>query len=342
MLKKSFIFIGLIVAALFTCCSRDTIINITGSNTGTVYVLYEGGQNPGSGDYSLIDLSIGTISNDVYKNSNSGQLLNQYPDGVRLSDSALYLTAQGSFGNEGTIYKINARTNVLVSAHNAVINGYSIDISGTKGFVTSGPSGKVLVFDLATLIIIDTISVGVYPQEILAYNDKVYVGNQSVFGGAEDSTVSVIDANTNQVIATVIVGKDPNSIVLLDDGRIMVSSSGANRVSIINGTSLQASVNTPVSFSGGLAVGNSNRVYLSSGPNTVSLIDASNLTVTNFLTADSVVNVYGIGFDKNNNRLYLADAKNFTSNGEVFIYDSNANFVAKYTTGVAPRRIIFK
>ncbi len=91
-----------------------------------------------------------------------------------------------------------------------------------------------------------------------------------------------------------------------------------------------------------MAVGAGNFVYLVSGANTVSLIDATNLSITNFLTANSVVNIYGMSFDKINNRLYLADAKNFTTNGEVFIYDSNANYITKYTTGIAPRRIIFR
>jgi hypothetical protein len=54
-------------------------------------------------------------------------------------------------------------------------------------------------------------------------------------------------------------------------------------------------------------------------------------------------NVYGIAFDGVNHILYIADALNFTSNGQVWTFSTAGTHLKTYSIGgIAPVRFAFK
>ena len=138
-----------------------------------VYVLSEGSGSPGSAKLSMLDLQNTSYTENIFNPGNLGL----FPDGLIYHENHLYLTEQGNFGGSGKIYKLDTLGNVLNST-TVGRNPYSLTISNDKIYITNGPASNVSVLNLNDLSLVTTVTVGVYPQEILAKNNKVFVANK--------------------------------------------------------------------------------------------------------------------------------------------------------------------
>jgi YVTN family beta-propeller protein len=165
------------------------------SQNTKAYILSEG-SGPNSSKLSSYTYSGNSFTLNIFSPGNLGL----YPDGIIKHNSNLFILEQGGFGGQGKIYKLDSNGTVL-SSQAFGTNPYSDAIANNKIYATNGPASKVTVLNMSNFSTIKEITVGAYPQEILGYQNKVYVCNTSLFGGAHDSSVSVINAITDSVIA---------------------------------------------------------------------------------------------------------------------------------------------
>jgi YVTN family beta-propeller protein len=182
-----------------------------------IYILSEGGFSAGTSRLDRYETSSQTYHSNVFQNGSLGL----YPDGLLVHGETLYITEQGGFGGTGTIYLADT-LGVVQAAADAGINPYMLALHSDKLYITNGPAGLVTVLNAADLSPVTGIGVGVFPQEIVAHGDYVYVANNSLWGGDNDYTVSVIDPATDQVINSVYVGLNPSAIAPLPDGSVLV------------------------------------------------------------------------------------------------------------------------
>jgi len=102
-------------------------------------------------------------------------------------------------------------------------------------YVSNGGSNTVSVLDLVSLRPDRTLQVGAGPTGLAAnpMRNEVYVVNTGTPNG--NGSVSVIDTNTNTVVATIPVHKLPYSIDVDQAGhRAYVANSGSNTVSVLD------------------------------------------------------------------------------------------------------------
>jgi YVTN family beta-propeller protein len=256
----------------------------------------------------------------------------------------LYITEQGNFNAAGKIYKTDMNGTVVVQ-NSVGKNPYSLCAANNKLYITNGPVSKISVVEPNSLGTIKEITVGVYPQEIISYNNKVLVCNTSAYGGASDSTISIIDANSDEVVKTLKVAKDPSGLAITNDGKLLVASAdpggkiyifGANNYNLVD------SLFSPFGFSKDFSIDKlSNNVYFIGINSEVIKLNLDTKTFTKFITkptADSFI--YGYVYDYVGQKHYLADAKNFTSAGNLLVYNANGTMSKSIMAGVAPRRII--
>jgi hypothetical protein len=191
--------------------------------------------------------------------------------------------------------------------------------------------------------------VGAYPQELIAVNSKIYVCNTSVFGGASDSTVSVIDVASDSVVSTLVLRKDPTSIAWMEENNknvVYVGCQGGGGViyKIDAQTSVKMdSMQVPNGFDKDICAVSGNLYYISASNNIDMLVFPSK-TVTTVVTnpAPGTVYFYGYGKDPFSGDHFVLDAGNFSVDGKLYIYNSQGVLQRTFSTGVAPRRIIFK
>lgn len=320
-------------------------LTVNAQHLSKVYILSEGGFSPGSAALSMLDVQNNQFSLNIFFPGNLGL----FPDGLVLHNDNLYLTEQGNFSASGRIYKLDTLGNVLSSAIVGT-NPYSLTISNNKIYITNGPASNVSVLNLSNFSLIKTISVGVYPQEIISFNNRVFVANNSRFGGNADSTISVIDANTDSLIHTIIVRKDPSSLAISNDNHLLVGCPGnanVGRIFKINPDNFQI-IDTfliPVyGFGKDISVDkNSNKIYFIANTNDIVEYDLNTRTANLILASQAQNNFYyGYGFDFLHRRHYVLDAKNFAVNGTLSVLSSTGSLINSYTTRIAPRRVAFE
>ena len=161
--------------------------------------------------------------------------------------------------------------------------------------------------------VIQTISLGPEPgnghqPSAVAVNPstgRVYVAN------TWSNNVSVVDPDSNSVVATVAVGTQPQGIAVNPaSNRVYVTNTWANSVSVLDGASNLVIATVPVGENpDGVAVNpNTNRVYVANfADGTVSVIDG----VTNQPAGPPVpvgVEPRGVAVDPAANRVYVANA----------------------------------
>ncbi len=154
-----------------------------------------------------------------------------------------------------------------------------------------------------------SINVGSHPNGVAVVGNRAYVAN-----GASD-TVSVVDVNTTQIVATIPVDHTPTYVVARPDGtRVYVSNANSATVSVIDTTSNRLIRSVGVyggayaQIPGGLAISpDGTKLYVSTFDGTVSLID----TTTNTWTGLKFIRpgITNLEVSADGERLYIADTQ---------------------------------
>ena len=345
---KKFYAIAFVLFALFIGCNRDSITNSNNEysfNSSGAYILSEGGFSPGTAKLSFYS----TAKDTFYTNIFNPGIIGLFSDGLVYSGGFLYMCEQGKYGQPGKFYKLDTNGAVL-SSINAGVNPYSLAVSNNKAYLTNGSAGNVSVVDLNTFTAVKTIQVGVYPQEILAYSGKVFVCNTSLYGGQQDSTISIIDASADELIKTISVRKDPSSVCIANNKLVIgcPGDSSSARLYWLDLTTLKLTDSSTVltnGFSKDISYNsNDNYLYYISINNNIVKYNISSKTESILIANTNPAGIfyYGYAYDATNKIHYLADAKNFSNNGRIVLYGFNGNYKKEYSTGVAPRRIVIK
>jgi len=312
---------------------------------GRVYVLSEGGFSSGSAKLGMLNNHTGAYTENILPSGSPGL----YPDGLIYSNGYIYLAEQGSFGGAGKVYKIDT-TGMIVNFKVTGVNPYSLAVTDGKIFVTNGPAGNVTVLDENTMNVLETITVGVYPQEIIAHAGKVFIANTSLFGGAEDNTVSVIDPVSGTQVKKITVRKDPSSLAVSKDGFLLVACPGSGNDGVIYKIDPAAYVKIDSFFFSSEGV--SKDISVDFGSNKIYYISYNgNIVETDLVTRQSAVIItgapgtnyyYGYNYDYHAKKHYVLDAKSFMVNGSLNVHNSFGALINTYETGTAPRRVVFK
>ncbi|MCX6156488.1 MAG: hypothetical protein WCK13_11405 [Ignavibacteriota bacterium] len=330
----------LVTLVFYSCSENNPVVPPVISTSEGVFALSEGGMTPGSSKLSYYNSN----KDSFYVNIFNPTTLGLFPDGMIKYNNNLYITEQGNFYAAGRIYKTDMNGTV-VSQNSVGTNPYSLCMANNKLYITNGPTSKVSVVEVNSLSTIKEINVGVYPQEIISYNNKVFVCNTSTYGGASDSTVSVIDANSDEIVKTLRVDKDPSGLVITNDGRLLVSSNGVSgKIYVFEATTynLIDSLFSPYGYSKDFSTDKiSNVVYFIGVNSDIVKLNLDTRVFTKFISKPSPQSfIYGYVYDYVSQKHYLADAGDFASAGNLLVYGASGTLSKTLVTGVAPRRII--
>ncbi|MDD5361538.1 MAG: hypothetical protein PHN88_05360 [Ignavibacteria bacterium] len=338
-MKKIFFFLFLIYSFIAFSCSDDVVNNNIITTTKGVFILSEGSMTPGSAKLSYYN----SVKDSFYVSIFNPSSFGLFPDGIIKVNDNLYITEQGNYNSPGKIYKTDMN-GTIIDQKTIGLNPFSLCNANNKFYVTNGPSGNVSVLN-SNLDEVTTIAAGVYPQEIFSFSGKVYVCNTSLYGGPNDSTISVIDANSDAIIKTLKIDRDPSSIAYTNDNKLIAGCPGANGKLFFFETmnySLSDTLSSPYGFSKDLSVDKlSNNVYFIGYAGDIIKLNLDTKTFTKFISLPASSSyIYGYCFDYLSSQHYLLDAKNFTGNGSFSIYSNSGVKIKSFNTGAAPRRLL--
>jgi YVTN family beta-propeller protein len=212
------------------------------------------------------------------------------------------------------------------------VHGIALAHGFGKGFISAGKIDSVIVFDLKTYQVTSRIPTGKNPDEILfdPFSNRFFAFN------AKGNSVTVIDAESNNVLSTIALRGNPEFAVTDVSGNIYVNIENLGMVAKIDATTLKIKGMLPLGPDKeptGLALdkGNDNLFCACSGTN--------ELVVLN-LIAGQVIATVPIGMHCDGVCFLPAQNEIFTSNGEgtvTVIHQDAPNRYSKEQTLITKR-----
>ena len=312
------------------------MILITSMASATTTGPYAYITNSGDKTVSVIDTQSNTVIATIPVGGIPGGVAVS-PDGNKIYVTSYNITSSLANDNgKGIVSVIDGATNTVTATVSVGFypTGVTVSPDGNKIYVTNSKDNDVSVVNTQTNAVIATIPVGLDPRGVAVNPDgnKIYVINNNYNGSDPgyhgNGTVSVIDAATNKVIATLTVGSLPKGIAVTRDGsKIFVTNFKDNSVSVIDAATNSEIARVPAGNGPyGVAVNPAGtKIYVANfNDRNVSVIDAA----TNKVIATILVGAQpeGVSVTPDGNKIYVVN--NYPYNGNtVSAIDASTNTV---------------
>lgn len=360
-MKKQILFLSMLASALaFSSCEEDEPAPAPPTTEG-VFIGNEGAFTNGTGSLSIYNPAVKEVNNNIYQKANTAPMGNTL-NHVLVDGDEIFLVLNGA----GEVHIIDAETYKLKSRIQGLNSPRQIvKVSDNKFYITDWLEEGVRVYNRNAGALTKSIFTGQGPEQMLVYEDMVFVANSG--GVSTDSTLTVIDAQADTVMRQIYVGHNPNSMQIGADTSLWVLSSGIADFGNPFNSTAGSLVSIPLGYDSlfynidTLAVEDS-LVFVDNQQKPVRLTANEDGSLMYFL--DNVAgadlyrfdienptlpiapfimgNFYGLGYDVIKTEIYLSDAKDFQTNGDVMRYDEDGEQLDIFKTGIIPSSFGFK
>lgn len=348
------IFILLIISS----CKKDEIKPVQEYNEDKgVFICNEGNFTYGNGSLSFYNTTSGGVNNQIFYNANN------FPLGDVVQSMSI-------FNNKGYVVVNNSGKIMVINIndfkHIATISGlssprYILFVNNEKAYVSDLYSPNITIINPSTYAIVGNINVGSGSEQMAMINGFVYVTSWS-----HNNKVYKINSNTNVLTDSIVVGKQPNSIVadkynniwVLSDGGYQGTPYGQDTATLIcintSTFTIQKRLLFPsmdtsptklcinqskdtvfyINGSWGGNQGNQSGVYKMS-------VDATALPASPIIP-EGIRLFYGLGISPYDSKIYVSDAIDYVQKGLVFRYTTNGEKIDSFKVDITPSSFCFK
>lgn len=347
--------LSLAIALAFTSCKEPT--PSPEPTAGTAYVLNEGLWGHNNASLSLLDPEGGSIVNNYFAQQN-GRGLGDVAQDVLLYGSKLYITVSESH----TIEILDARTGEQIN---------QIGLGSTSPRYLASASGSVYVTTYDKHVCrIDTTSLTItgrcalpdalQPEGLAATGGKLFVcsswESDANYNYTFDNRLFVIDLSSFTMEGTFEVSENPQRIMALPDGRLILSCGNDYNQPITTQVFNPATGQTTdlgVKASGFDVYQNNIYLYYSytdyPAPDYQPVtsyhfkrVDLSSLSVSDLtLSGVSFVAPYGISINPLTGDILITDSQNFQANGDVHCFSSSGVHKWSAEAQSGPSKVVF-
>ena len=322
-----------------------------------VFICNEGNFTYGNASLSFYDVKTKEIKNQVFYNANNFPL-GDVAQFMAIFNNNVYIVVN----NSGKIVIINKDDfKHIATIPNLTSPRFIEFIDDNKAYISDLYSPYITIIDPSSNTIIDNIYVGSSTDQMLKLNEYLYVASWSF-----NNKLYKINSTTDDLVDSIEVVKQPNSIVKDKYNRIWVLSDGGNvgnpggqeiaALTCVNTsdftiektftfsdietspTELKINITADTLFyingSWGGSSGNQSGIYKMS-------VDASSLPSEPVIPEENHL-FYGLGINPQNSEIYVSDAIDYVQQGIVFRYNADGIRLDSFKTGVIPRAFCFK
>lgn len=336
-----------------------------------LWLLNEGNMGSNKASLDFLDFRTALYARNVYaeKNPHTVKELGDVGNDIRIYRGLLYAVINCSHKVE----VMDAATGVRVTQID-IPNCRYICFRDDFAYVTSyvgpvqidpnAPKGAVYKINLRNHTIVDKVTVGYQPDELVIVGDRLYVANSGGYRTPDyDNTVSVVELSRFRQIAQIPVAINLHRIRADRYGRLWVSSRGnykdvGSNLYLLEpdpgaqgGYSVTRAMDIPCS---NLAIAGDS-LYLYSvefsyetnrNEVTYGVIDLRTTRITgrSFVadgTQDDIKIPYGIAVHPSTGDIYVTDARNYVSSGVLHCYGPDGMRKWSVRTGDIPAHMVF-
>lgn len=360
-MKKTFdLFTLLILSVFLIACKKDKKedSSVSVDYSHGVLISNEGSFSSGTGTITYFDRNSKEVSQDIFKKENNFPLGNLVQS-VSVAGDKTYIVVN----NSQKVEVVNSSSFLSVGTITSLEQPrYFLGVNSSKGYITQwgdGSKGELKVVDLSSYSIMKTVDIGKGSDRMLFSGDNVLVCNAggynpSSFDPVNDSSISVINTQTDNLIQRIHVGYNPSGIVKDMNGDLWIVCQGINDynntsnnrpgcLARIDGSTFTVELTLPFSTND-LGV----RLTINSAGDKIYY--AYSGAVYEMSIAESVLptapiinrTFYALGYDPYTQYIYGSDAGNFNSNGYVLRYQESGAIVDSFMVGIGPGNILFQ
>ena len=354
-MKTIKLFTFLLSALVLTSCSNDEddfVEQPLGAYDNGVLVLNEGNFGTDNSTISFISDDFQTLQANAFGAVNNTDYLGNTGQSIGFYNDLAFVVMNGSNKIE-IINRYSLEHITTISSgfsnprHIAFVNG--------KGYVTNWGDGGtptddfIAVVNLSSNSVESTISVPEGPEKIIEFSGNLYVAHQGGYGFG--NTISIIDSSTNTVTSSISVGDVPNSM-FINNNTLYVMCGGLpswsssetngelNKINLNDHT--VSSINfTTTEHPSNLTYYNDNIYYTIDSSVYKMDVNATDLPSSSLidLSSQGVYGVYALAV--NNYSIFIGDAKDYSSNGAVYVYSTSGIFEQEFEVGIIPNGFYF-
>lgn len=351
-MRKLILFVAA-ATLLFACSEGNNTITPEEFQTQEhgLFIANEGNYMAGNASLSYYDPATKQIENEVFLRAN-GHLLGDTAQSMTLYDGKLWICSN----NSGVIFAIDPAT--FKEVGRIVLPGprYIHFESNTKAYVTQLWDNRIAIVNPSTYTVTDYIetemaSADASTEQMVKWDKFLFVNCWSY-----QKSILKIDTTTDEVVGTLEVGIQPETILLDKNGKLWTMTDGGGWDGNPIGYEAPAIVRIdPESFtvearfemSKGefptelqLNKAGDTLYWLNGGVWRMS-IEASTLP-TAALLSSGFTSTYGLTLDPSNEDIYVSDAIDYQQNGMVFRYSVAGEAIDSFGVGICPSAFCWK
>lgn len=360
----------LIATMLFSSCMNDDALRdfhrmVDRHNEKAVFVVNEGNFMYGNASLTFYNPKSGDVQNDVFYHANALPL-GDVAYSMQICDSLGYIVVN----NSGKIYIMNVNT----FRYTGKITGFTsprhlLFLSDTKAYVSDLYARSISIINPKLRKITGHINLANHQsmfnqhpsEQMIRYGNFVFTNAWSY-----DDKILVIDSRVDQLIDSIRVTKQPNSMVIDKNGKLWVLSDGGYQGSRFGQECPALTRINPINrkiervyvFNDSLASPNSlvmnpqrDTLYFlynswagaaltHAGLYTMSITDTQ-LPLLPLVEQQNRL-FYSLDVDPSSGKLYLSDAIDFMQRGNVMVFSSGGTLIDQFKAGIIPAAFCFK
>jgi DNA-binding beta-propeller fold protein YncE len=342
------IILFLFIIILIGCSKDDNIVNsIENTESSLVYVVNEGNFMKGNASLSLYMVDSNRIVGDIFQTVN-GKKLGDVAQNMYINSGKGYIVVN----NSNKIVIIDIKTNKIIDTLTTKLNSprsicfilnkmYISNLYGSSITILNGENYKTFVKE---------ISVKPNPDEMIISNNKIFCCNASGYN-APSTNLAIIDPSTDLVAKNLKIGYNPIMIKTLDQNTLVILCSGEYndytnpnddifaKLFIVNSST--DVVMDSIAIGGhpyDFTIDSDGNAYILGETSVIKLnVKTKTISNSNFIPGM----YYSIDFEPSRKELYISDAKDFVSTGDILVYDLNGAQKKKFQAGIIPGAFCF-
>lgn len=337
------IIFGLLIIVLQSCV-KDKPLNIKVANLNVlsnnlVYIVNEGPFNTGAGSISLYDPESNAVAPDYYYQQNGSKLGNIVQSMTLVNNDYCIVV-----NNSGKLVFCDKNFNKTHQITGFNSPRYIQQINFKKAYVTDLYANTISIVDLINYSITSSIYCHGKTEKIIYCDNKIFVTN------TDKAYLYIINPTLDIISDSLYVGFNAYGIELDQNNKVWVLSSGKSGISggkltKINPSSLQ--IEKYFSFPNNefpnyLCFNKTRDTMYFANKNIYKMCINDNSLPNLFFINSSNFNIYGLGINPNDYKVYFSNAIDFMQSSSIYVYDGNGTYLNTFKTDIGANSFYFK
>ncbi|MDA3911587.1 MAG: YncE family protein [Bacteroidales bacterium] len=361
MKKLSLIILGLVILSITACMRDDELwesLNYEDFPYEGLFVINEGNFMYNNASLTYYDLETKEVMQNVFFNTN-GMPLGDVAQSMTIRDSLAYIV----LNNSGKIMIMNINNFRFIGKITGLDSPRHIHfLSDEKAYVSDLYAQAIHIVNPKSMEKIGSIDISnpqsdfyQHPSECFVQIDSLVFTNAWSF----DNQILVINSNTDELIDSIQVGKQPNSICTDNLNRLWILSDGGfdgnpygneqaslscintADFSLIKTIELEQDFNPRslcINASGDSLFFINHDVYYFA----VHQSEQAELLIESPYEEGQIGGFYSLGIDTKRKEIYVANAKDNVQAGKILRYSGNGRLIDEFDAGITPGSFCFK